>query len=70
MDPNPKNKAYGLPRAIKNPNKEVDVRGIDIRREPIQSADPRPSKRLNASQENVLCSLPVTVVDVQPRRTP
>lgn len=57
----PKPKEQGtwvrLPRAIKNPNKETDVRGTEIRREPIQVTDPQPSKRISASQDDVVCVL-------------
>lgn len=59
-----------LTRATKNPNKEAEVRGSEFRREPIQNADPRPSKCPNSSQDDVLCSILAAVADAQPCRTP
>jgi len=59
-----------LPRPTKIPIKGADDCVVETKREPIQKADPRPSKHQNTSEDDVLCSIPAAVAVVQPRRKP
>jgi len=51
-------------QVTKTTSQVPDVHLAEVKRDPSHASDPRPSKRQNVSQHEVLCQVPAAVADV------